>query len=421
MELFSIILLLLTIISSSFIWVMRQYLHQSTFSFLIFQNVHFLLSYGFLNFLYQLDLVEQYPRAVGVDISDLNILLLVFIPVSTFFIFLIAGSICNFRHSEINLRYKKIKSSLLIFFLIFFFATYVLALKLNVLNISAGGTVSLPFRLNGVIEVICLFIIPAFFALFLKRSGFYLIILYSLSNLLFTGSKGASLIPILGYLIFYLASNLGRINYRLFIIASFPFVIYIFFNPYQFAVMISESDDFSNFIANIISNPSMIFSWHNSTESFLDIGLKSIRNLLERINGLTPFLWVSDFVASGTILNSTSLGEFNDTYIRPLAGSYSVGMLGNMILLSGNVFIGILLYILFLLSSCMFFEFVRKFQTNKGIVDVYLVFISFFLCALSIEGVIIDIEFFLKLIFSSIFILIILFANKLTLGAKITH
>jgi hypothetical protein len=170
-------------------------------------------------------------------------------------------------------------------FFVFSLLIYVAAIRFGTLRVGNEVTVVLPFRLNGLIEASCLFLIPFWFSLYLchyvKRFTVALATLAAIgvANLYFFGSKFAALFPLVSLIA--VASAVRRTELRKIaavgvVIASFYTVI----NPYYFRVLITEG-----------RNASLVAAVKESRGTVVEAErgpLMGLRNLAMRITGVYP-------------------------------------------------------------------------------------------------------------------------------------
>jgi len=223
---------------------------------------------------------------------------------------------------------------------------YLAGLQFNTLGVGLELNYALPFRLNGVIEITILFLLPFCLAILSLGSrknflvGMVMVGFYSLYNLVSFGSKFAALYPVVIFGSVHFVLN--RLNWRTLL---GPFVLmlaaYALLNPYYFRSALEQNLQLS-------FTEAITKSYHQAVQSAGGVNLLvGLRNISCRVGGLeamataigmteiyphpSPFAikHLNNFFNSG----STSLAPRHFGYFMIATGNHFLGLLLGIVVL----------------------------------------------------------------------------------------
>ena len=227
-----------------------------------------------------------------------------------------------------------------------FLLTYFAALRFRTLGVGLELNYVLPYRLNGVIEVTSLFLLPFFMALLSQgsRKRYFLftclILLYALSNLVSFGSKYAAAYPIVVYAAVH-AMTSGKTFRRTLPLLAALLSLYTLLNPYYFRAALSND-------LNLGPVETITESFRQATDSSVATPLLlGLRNVSVRVTGLHAMDWaikitealpgpqrdpvrfLNEFFNSGE--SNLAAGHFG--YFMFATGSHPIGLLMAIVVL----------------------------------------------------------------------------------------
>jgi len=379
--------------------------------FLGFILFHFGLAYLYLAFVEHFQIIEMYPTIKMMNFLDEGYFAISILSASLLLFVLLWKKFENRSKYLYSIKIRKfnIKDISLIFL---FGITYYLALKFSTLAVGLKVTTILPFRLNGLIETICLFVIPFYIGLrstdrFWK--GLSIVSIYGLMNLVYVGSKFAALYPVV---VFYSASMIisiytkGKINLKQFIIPMVILLIpYTMINPYYFRDLMARGMEVNLFDALQASAETASLAG----VGFADQILLGIRNISDRLVGITPMHWAMDIASLDKGITFSVTKFLNNNYLHTLIGSYAPGHFGFFIIFFGSTFGGILFALMVYLLLLIAFIRLGKVTFSKNILLQQLMGMTIFLSALPffIDGNYDNISIYIKILFNVIVVYVL--------------
>jgi len=196
-----------------------------------------------------------------------------------------------------------------------FVTIYGLGLLFGTLRVGIGLRVVLPMRLNGVIEVVTLTLLPFYVALRMLalKKGFWvglaIMLLYGLNNLTCFGSKYSAILPVAVFVSVYMSHRRLRVVQVVLPLAAIA-LLYSFLNPYYFRVAIRDGHT-SSPVEMIIRSAHSARDAVSGPQRYI-IGL---RNLSHRITGIAPMQ-----IAIESTLRRTSWGR--RPFVREQVGEF---------------------------------------------------------------------------------------------------
>ncbi len=240
-------------------------------------------------------------------------------------------------------------STIELFALAFLLLIYFAGIKFGTLRVGLDIPVVLPFRLNGIIEVVILFILPLYISLRILRfrGGFWLgmgiITVFAAINITSFGSKNSAIYPLAVFISVMLVierSSLAKILLASLVVLS----TYTLINPGYFREEIRSGPGLSSL--EMIKESAEVRQNSDLSESKLI--LYGLRNLSHRITGIVPMQ-----IAIGVSVPMWEAIEWREvvwdikTYYNkkimgtPFGTTYATGHFAYFMLMFGNHFIGI--------------------------------------------------------------------------------
>jgi hypothetical protein len=226
------------------------------------------------------------------------------------------------------------------FFVLLF--SFFLASTFKIYNVGLDAE-KLPLKLYGQLRILCISIPVFYITKYLSYTrGLFLVILFSISLIVLSGSKAAFILPILYY--FLLNFNLKNIKYLL----SFVVLFYTVVNPYAFRVNLGTDQigalvDFRDYLDFILTK-----------EFNLDRLFLSFYIIVDRIPGIDVFV--------NSRISELSFNFFNNAYYNSLIGnstenaSFATSFVGNNYIMLGPfgfVITGLVVFVIFLLRNAI--------------------------------------------------------------------
>jgi hypothetical protein len=238
------------------------------------------------------------------------------------------------------------------------FIIYRIGLKYETL---AYSPISLPFRLNGIVEVGILLLIPFYISLRVlqKQRNFWIalfvITIYSLFNIVTFGSKQTAVFPMVVFSSILIATRPKDVH-KIFIVIFALSSLYIVFNPYYFRESIVKGHD-----QTIMEKIENSFNSEIKQNAF-QLALLGTRNLAIRITGIIPMQHGIEnskkiFYSTDSLLTANVNNYYNEMIMYSNYGtSDAVGHFGFFIFFFQNHSIGIFfgIVLLFLLYHISF-------------------------------------------------------------------
>lgn len=234
---------------------------------------------------------------------------------------------------------------------------YILGLIFGTLRIAPDFV--LPFRLNGIIEIVTLFLLPLYISIRLLRAprgfwvGLAVMSAYGAITLVTFGGKAGVMFPLVVFL--STAFYTGKLTLARMIIPTLVILsVYTVINPFYFRVAIDENSD---------SSPIQLLKESFESASFLNASsrkehiLSSSRNLSYRITSVIPMQQAIDSSSiAGVRLLSDVSGYYNEEILpTPEGTNEALGHFGFFMILFGNHVLGFfvgLLVLLFIFFVC---------------------------------------------------------------------
>jgi hypothetical protein len=371
--------------------------------FLFIVSIHFAFA-----FVFQIDVVFFYKISSITIPKNKDI---IYILLLGFFVLLLQFFALsrNLVSPCIEIYVKKKNKKYLIVILLF---SLVIAFAGNLLAVGLQKSFTLPFRLNGVIEVVCAFLLPVALKYLVKNKllSFILIFVYSSFALVHFGSKYYALFPILVWICFeFLFSKKAEFkkNIALYLIAILLIpASYTVVNPFYFRSNLRSVDKVEIY-ALLESYKARKNAQEDLQRSFLFSTILGLNNLAGRLNGYeTSYQTGVRVVKWGFSKNSNVHSRLNQ-YLNMPSGSASPGLYGHWIIFTNSLEFGMLFSCLSILTFFLFFRFFEKrisflYVTTSVIllIQLYIGFMWFFI-------------FFLKMILGVLF-MHVFFDKKVT-------
>jgi len=177
-----------------------------------------------------------------------------------------------------------------LFIALLFVSIYIMGIKLGTLRVGLGATIIvLPFRLNGVIEIVSLFLLPLYISLRIHRlrGGFWLgiavMVVYGTVNLTSFGSKNSAIYPLAVFMSVALLSGRLKVT-RLLVPAMVIFSLYTFINPWYFRQELRQGTGSSRM--ELMRESAQTVRLASYRVSPLQHGLVAMHNLSHRMTGI---------------------------------------------------------------------------------------------------------------------------------------
>jgi len=290
--------------------------------------------------------------------------------------------------------------------------TYLVGIKFGTLRVGIGLLLVLPYRLNGIIEIVVSFFFPLYLSLLSLHSsrgfwiGFAITVGYALINLAVFGSKFSSIYPIAIFIsIMFLSDRLRIAKLLLPIIVVLG--IYTILNPYYFRSEIKRGTVSSP--VQLIRESARDVRISAEKGSNIENCLLGIRNLCHRITGIIPMqIAIDASVPMWDAIKSRGLVTdvrryYNEKVLRtPLGTSNATGHFGFFMVMLGQDFLGFCAAMLTLVASfCICLHLDRRISERHSPADI-VVGITFVLMLLPflIDGNYDKLSGYLKLAFS---------------------
>lgn len=239
-------------------------------------------------------------------------------------------------------------STVELFALVSLLLIYFAGIKFGTLRGGLDVPVVLPFRLNGIIEVVILFILPFYISLRILRlrGGFWLGIgimtVYAAINITSFGSKNSAIYPLAVFISVMLVierSSLAKILLTSLVVLS----TYTLINPGYFREEIRSRSSLSSVQMIKESSATVRYSGDSTTKLIL----YGLRNLSHRISGIIPMQIAIDVsVPMWKAIECRDVVWDIETYYNekimgtPFGTSYATGHFAYFMLMFGNHFIG---------------------------------------------------------------------------------
>jgi len=352
-----------------------------TFIFLLLCHVIFGCGYLFIAMYRHWSWGERYLLWSHVDLTEAVYVYVFMISMTLFLLSYLRFRSSVTRNADSAFRFRPFsKSEFLIILLCV--SLYIAGLKFGTLRVGIGASVVLPFRLNGIIEIVTLYLFPLYITLNVQRmrAGFWIgmaiIALYGVMNLASSGSKNSAVYPLVVFT--SVAFLCGRLKGARILIPTLLVVsLYTLINPWYFREVIrSGGVESSSF--QLLAESSQLVKSGGMAAAPLRHGLLSLRNLSHRMSGIIPMQCAIDIslpvwnaiVSHDFIMDVTRYYNEQVVY-TPLWTSNAPGHFGYFMIMFGNHILGFctgwLLLMLYFIICLRFDRNVSKFNSQKDV------------------------------------------------------